>query len=327
MPKNSPSSRLSAWIVLAMLGMVAVPAAITLHSVRDAAVSQVSGANPTPHGYTWSLLLFAVPIVVIAGWFLPSEGIRISQRAFWRTIWILVPFGFALDFFFAHLFFVFPNKEATIGIVAPAIGGGVPVEEYIFYFTGFVAVLLIYVWLSDYWLSAYNVPDYPGEAKGLYRLLEFHPASLFVGLVLIGAAILYKKLRSPWPVGFPGYLTVLVIGGMVPSMSFFPTARRFINWRAFSLTIFIILFISMFWEATLAVPYGWWGYQQREMMGLFIGAWAGLPIEAVAVWIAVTFGTTIVFEIVKAWQASGKTARHAFLGQPAIDTTQIDTTQ
>ena len=41
-------------------------------------------------------------------------------------------------------------------------------------------------------------------------------------------------------------------------------------------------------EATLAVPYGWWDYQQKQMMGLFIGAWAGLPIEAVVVWIAVT---------------------------------------
>ena len=55
------------------------------------------------------------------------------------------------------------------------------------------------------------------------------------------------------------------------------------------------LLISMFWEATLAVPYGWWGYQQKQMLGLSIGAWAGLPIEAVTVWIAVTYGTTMVF--------------------------------
>jgi len=49
-----------------------------------------------------------------------------------------------------------------------------------------------------------------------------------------------------------------------------------------------------------------------------IGAWTGLPIEAVTVWIAVTHGTIIVFEIVKIWQASGKSARHAFLGKPAL---------
>jgi len=141
-----------------------------------------------------------------------------------------------------------------------------------------------------------------------------------VAVALIAAAILYKKLRSPFPEGFPGYFTVLIIGGMVPSAGLFPTVRRFINWRAFSLTLFMILLISMFWEATLAVPYGWWGYQQREMLGLFIGAWAGLPIEAVSVWIAVTYGTVIVYETAKLWQASGTSARRAFLGSTKSNT-------
>ena len=297
-----------------MLVMVAVPAGITLHTVRAPAIVQMTSTNPTPHGYSWSLLLFMVPIVVIGWWFLPSEGIRISQRAFWRTIWILVPCGFALDFFFASHFFLFPNTQATMGIRAPALGGGVPIEEYIFYFTGFVATLLLYVGLDEYWLAAYTVPNYDGEPNQVQRLLTIHPSSLGVGLLLIVAAVLYKKLRSPYPEGFPGYFTVLVIGGMIPSATFFPAARRFINWRALSLTIFMLLVISMFWEATLAVPYGWWGYQQKQMMGLFIGAWAGLPVEAVVVWIAVAYATTIVYEVVKAWQASGKDAKHAFLG-------------
>jgi len=34
----------------------------------------------------------------------------------------------------------------------------------------------------------------------------------------------------------------------------------------------------------------------------------------VFVWIAVTWATVIVYEIVKRWKASGKPARHAFLG-------------
>ena len=56
------------------------------------------------------------------------------------------------------------------------------------------------------------------------------------------------------------------------------------------------------------------GYQPKQMMGPRIGAWAGLPIEAVCVWIAVTYATVIVFEIVKLWQASEKPAKDAFLG-------------
>ncbi len=301
---------------MAMFAMIAVPVGVTLHTVKTAAIAQIPSTNPTPHGYTWSLLLFLVPIVVIGWWFLPSEGIEIPQRAFWRTIWILAPLGFGLDFFLAHRFFIFPNTGATMGIGAPALGGLVPLEEYIFYFTGFVAILLIYIWLDEYWLAAYNVPDYAGEAQPIPRLLKLHPSSLVIGIALLALTILYKKFRSPSPDGFPGYLTVLVVGGLIPSASFFPAARRFINWRAFSLTVFMILLISMFWEATLAVPYGWWGYQQKQMMGLFIGAWAGLPIEAVVVWIAVTYGTVIVYEIVKIWQASGKTAKRAFLGKP-----------
>lgn len=298
-----------------MLVMVAVPAGITLHAVRAPAIVQMTSTNPTPYGYSWRLLLFVVPIVVIGWWFLPSEGIRISQRAFWRTIWVLVPCGFALDFFFASRFFLFPNTQATMRISAPALGGGVPIEEYIFYFTGFVATLLLYVWLDEYWLQACAVPDYDGQPNQVQRLLTIHPSSLIVGLLLIVAAILYKKLRSPYPEGFPGYFTVLVLGGMIPSATFFPAARQFINWRALSPTIFMLLLISMFWEATLAVPYGWWGYQQKQMMGLFIGAWAGLPVEAVVVWIAVAYATTIVYEVVKAWQASGKDAKNAFLGK------------
>jgi len=38
-------------------------------------------------------------------------------------------------------------------------------------------------------------------------------------------------------------------------------------------------------------------------------------IEAVCVWIAVASGTVIVFETFKLWQASGRAAKHAFLGR------------
>jgi hypothetical protein len=312
---RDPSTRLSAWLVAAMLAMVAVPAAITLFAVRSPGTLQVSASNPTPHGYTWSLLLFIVPIVVIGFWFVPAEGVEIPRRAFCWTIGILVPLGFGLDFFFARWFFVFPNTGATLKIGAPALGAPVPIEEYIFYFTGFLCVLLTYVWLDEFWLAAYNVVDYAGESKKISRLLQFHPTSAFVGAILIAMAVVYKKMFSPVPAGFPGYFTFLVLGAFIPAASFFPTARPFINWRAFSLTLFILVLVSLLWEATLAVPYQWWGFRPAQMTGLFIGAWAGLPIEEVGVWIAVSYATVIVFEVFKLWQASGKRAKHAFLGR------------
>src|SRR5436305_938230 len=111
-PGSSPNPNVSAGIVVAMLALVAIPAAITLHSIRSAGTLQMTSPNPTPYGYTWSLMLFIVPIVVIAFWFLPREAVKVPKKAFWWTIGILVPVGFALDFFFARWFFVFPNPDA-----------------------------------------------------------------------------------------------------------------------------------------------------------------------------------------------------------------------
>jgi hypothetical protein len=311
-----PSPAVCAWIVIAMLAMIVIPAAITLQTVHHPAPPIPVDQNSTPHGYTFSLLLFIVPTVFIAGWFLPSEGLHIPKRAFYWTLAILVPLGFLLDFFFAQWFFDYANVGATLGWRAPALGRPVPVEEYVFYFTGFLAVLLLYIWLGEFWLAAYNVLDYPREAKQVRRLLQFHPTSLLLAVVLIAAAWYYKKhLALPEDqAGFPGYFTFLVAVAFFPSMSFFPVARRFINWRALSLTLFFMLLVSLLWEATLAVPYNWWNFQHRQMMGIFIGAWSNLPIEEVCLWVAVTYATAIIFEVVKAWLASERPVRDAFMG-------------
>jgi hypothetical protein len=104
-----PSPRLSAWIVVVMLAMVSVPAAVTLMTVRSPVILQMTSSNPTPYGYTWSLLLFLVPIMVIAFGFLPRKEAEFPRKAFWWTIGVLVPLGFATDFFFASRFFIFSN--------------------------------------------------------------------------------------------------------------------------------------------------------------------------------------------------------------------------
>src|ERR1700689_626535 len=188
-----PSPAICAGIVIAMLAMIVIPAALTLHMVHSPARLVPTSENPTPHGYTWSLLLFILPSAAIALWFLPNEGLKIPQRAFGWTLAILVPLGFLLDFIFAQWFFCYPNVGAVLGKGAPALGKPVPVEEYVFYLTGFLAVLLLYVWLGEFWLAAYNVPDYPAEARKVRRLLQFHPTSLIIAVVLIGAAWFYKK--------------------------------------------------------------------------------------------------------------------------------------
>jgi len=317
LPKILPSSRLAFWYLLAMIAMVAAPVAITLCTVKLVAfrpLAEIIAQNPSPHGYTTSLLIFVVPIVLIAFWFLPNDRVRISRRAFWWTIGILFPLGVLLDFFFARYFFCFPNRNAVLGILAPASGKPVPVEEYLFYLTGFLAVLLFYIWLDGYWLHAYSVPEQDLRRTTFRRLLGFHLDSLILAIIFLGTAIVYKDFAPTRTPGFPGYLTFLVLGSLLPSVALFPKAKNVINWRALSLTLFIVVLASLQWEATLAVPYGWWNYQRTAMVGIYIRAWDNLPVEAVFVWIAVTYMTVIVYEVVRCWQASGKSARHAFLG-------------
>jgi hypothetical protein len=330
-PPDPGSPRSSSLIVAVILGMIAIPAALTLSRVRVPSVVDVSVPNPSPYGYTVSLLLFIVPILAIGGWLVPREGVTISKKSFIRTIAILFPMGLVLDFFFAHLFLKFPNPSATLRIPAPALGdngpghifigspghvivGSVPIEEYVFYLTGFVLILLLYIWLDEYWLAEYSIPNDASERINFQRLLRFHPQSLVLGIALILAAILCRHYLLPKTPGFPGYFTFLVVAALGPSTALFHAALPVINWRAFSLTLFIVLLTSLLWEATLGVPYGWWGFQPTQMIGVFITAWDYLPIEEIVVWIAVVYSTTIVYEIIRRWKASGRNARHAFLG-------------
>ena len=308
------SEETASQVVLAIAAVLVIPAALALHSVSHPGVLRIDSENPTPLGYTISLLLFIVPIVALALWFSARRDLQFPKQAFWRTIAILAPLGFLLDLLFGNAFFVFSNQRATLGIGVPAIGGPLPVEEFVFYLTGFIIVLLSYLWCDEYWLRAYNVPDYAAAARGIPRIMRFHFPSVIIGVALIGAAVIYKKIFSGSPEGFPWYFTYLALASLIPSAGFFRTAQPFINWRAFSFTFFLLLLISLLWEATLALPYGWWGYRENAMLGLSIGAWSNLPIEAVLVWMAASFTTVIVYEVIKIWKALGTPALEAFFG-------------
>jgi hypothetical protein len=315
-PSDRPRSGNAARVVLAMIAMVVVPATLTLRTVRTPRPPVDLSLDPTPLGYTWSLLLYLVPLLVLAVWFLRNPRYTFQKKAFWITIAILVPLGVALDLLFGTMFFTFENRGAILGIEVPAVGGRIPVEEFVFYVSGFTLVLLLYVWCDEFWVGAYNVPDYAGEAAKAERLLRFDPFSLVVGVVLLAAAVAYKKLLAEDREGFPLYFAYIVAAAVIPSAAFYRSARPFINWRAFSITFFLMLLVSLLWEATLAIPYGWWGYNARMMTGIFLDAWTGLPLEAVVVWLAVTYTTVITFEVIKLYKASGKKMKEAFLGRP-----------
>jgi hypothetical protein len=301
-------------VVFLILGLIALPAALTLNTVRSPGSLQIDAANPTPLGYTVSLVIFLAPAAALAWWFHRRPDLAFARRAFWWTIAVLLPLGFGLDLLFGNTFFVFPNEMSVLGVDVPALGGPIPAEEFAFYVSGFMVVLLAYIWADEYWMSAYNVPDYRHAARGIPRIVGFHWPSLALGLALLGLAAFYKKVLATSPEGFPWYAGYLICASIVPSIGFFRTAQPFVNWRAFSFTCLFILLVSLLWEATLGVPYGWWGYRPRAMMGFSIGAWSGLPLEAVGVWLAVTYTTVICFEVVKISIAMDRRALSAFFG-------------
>lgn len=327
---SSPNARAFRTFV-AIAGSLVLAVYWTLVSVREPLASAVGG-DPSPYGYTRSLALFLVPLAALGWWFWRHPELSYPRRAFWRSALLLAALGIALDLLFANTFFVFPNHNATLGecvdsggqplpwsaaslLCIPARGGVVPVEEFVFYVSGFMVVLMAYIWADEYWLARYNVPDYTEASRGVERIVRFHPAALALGAGLVALSfILRAVLGSEIDGGFPGYACYLIAAAVVPSAGLFRTARDFINWRAFNFTFFSILLVSLIWEVTLALPYGWWGYDPRWMIGGFITAWFGLPIEAVFVWLAVTFATVIVYETIKIWLASGRSARRAFFG-------------
>src|SRR5881227_459689 len=200
----------SFYVVFAIAASLIVPAAIALRTIVHPAILQATSDNPTPLGYTWSLALFIIPIGVLAWWFGCRSDLKFPRKAFWRTIAVLAPLGFALDLLFGNAFFIFANKAATLGCDLPALGGAIPIEEFIFYLAGFMLVLLSYIWCDEYWMAAYNVPDYAVAAKGIPRIVRVHFASVVVGILLIAAAIVYRRFLSGALEDFPWYFVYLV---------------------------------------------------------------------------------------------------------------------
>jgi hypothetical protein len=170
---SSRNAHQSFQVVFVIAAVLVVPATIALRKVAHPSVLQVSSDNPTPLGYTWSLLLFIVPIVALAWWFACRPDLQFPRKAFWRTIAVLAPLGFVLDLLFGNTFFTFPNKHATLGIGVHAVGGAIPIEEFVFYLTGFMLVLLSYIWCSRHFITrVYHVSA---------------PKSFFIRLVIVPA--------------------------------------------------------------------------------------------------------------------------------------------
>ncbi len=311
--------------VLLLLACLIAPAALTFLSIEHPGhlVFPPGVHDPTPLGYTWSLLLFAVPDLVL-GYFLwrhPNAGVEF--KAFLETTLVVFVVGCGIDFLLSYEWFDFPNQGAVLGLRLPAFSWSrgwvwvpavLPIEEFGFYSLGSVFMMGLYAWGDVSWFGRYRCDEHAAHFERHGKVVRFHAGSAAWGLGLIAAAILYKKLwGGP---GFPGYLCFLIVIGVLPPLFTLKTVTPLINWQAFSFMYCVLLLFSVIWEATLGVPYDWWNYRHEQMLGIYIGPWRELPIEAVLMWLVAAWAVVIFYEMFRLIRYSGRSWRAALFGAP-----------
>jgi len=93
------------WVVVGLMLMLGLPAWLTLRTVQSPRLLVLEDANPTPYGYTWSLLLFIIPVLAIGWKVLSLRESAAEKKAFWLTVALLIPVGCGLDVLFGMSFF------------------------------------------------------------------------------------------------------------------------------------------------------------------------------------------------------------------------------
>src|SRR6266581_9399609 len=68
-------------VIFVMLGLVVLPAALTLQTVHHPGRLEITSANPTPLGYPISLSLFVVPVSALLWWLCRRRDLGLQRRA------------------------------------------------------------------------------------------------------------------------------------------------------------------------------------------------------------------------------------------------------
>lgn len=318
------------WLV--MLGLIAaivVPAYFALDSVVEPLAIPNHRPDISPRGYTWSLLLWVVPIFFVL--------ISFRRKIFARTkiqLWgalittgLLMVLSITLEVLLGLRFYTFGNPEATLGWNIPVLGGRIPFEEFAFYILGYIAILLFYIWCDEIWLAKYNPIDYEQHIRRMLRgqrdedltTIQKYIRSINHRLMIVSIAVALTlagvlSSTSHWP----QYLVFLFAASTFPVIAFIQVAHPFINWRAFSLVFFASLLVSLLWESTLGIPYRWWGYNDAYMLStLKARPWSNLPAEAYLVWILAPFTIVAVYETAKVWRAARVVLESLLIGDAA----------
>lgn len=266
--------------------------------------------------YAVSLLFWIVPIVLL----LPRFVMRTkrgdpARRAMLITAIYITVAGSILDFVFGARILQFYEHGQYLWRI-PAIGPNawIPVEEILFYVLGGIGIVLAYFWADDFWLARYQVT---AAVPPQNRIFVLSPPTVITGVVLLVAGFIAARIING-AFRCPEYFIFLVIAAFVPASALYRSVGELVNWRAFSWTALWVLLTSAIWEVTLALPKKWWGYRDEAMLGEYIDAWQlrewKYPIEALLVWLVVTFSCVLTFEAVKAYHSDPRRPRERLFG-------------
>jgi len=310
-PELAPAPRPGyARIIVIMVAVFVSMIAISVLSIRVAPQNVPVFRNASPYGYTWSLSLSLLPLAVLLGWFRRVRKQHCTEwRAFRQTaVVVFVAWG-TLDILLASSFFRFPNPAATLGVNIPGLHfhplgwkWDVPIEELIFYLTTVLVMVLIYIWSSSVWFTPLEEARYREEGRRIKRVMQFKGwwVQILYATSLFLAVWAYKRFGwHPYNRGFPMYAFFLIMGVLTPNLIIWQAVRRFVNQRALVFTMLTVILVSLLWEVTLGIPYGWWGYRMNAMMGLTIRPWFDLPVEAAFLWVVAGWGNVTLYELLK----------------------------
>jgi len=258
--------------------------------------------------YFNSLVFWIVPIAALLPRFLglTHAGSRRRRALGWATAQLVIV-GILLDFVFGHKILVFDTRPGAYVALLPAVGMRIPLEEVLFYLLGPPAILLVYFWCDEFWLSAYNHQDRRLTMSRDHPLLKISWRMVSIGVAVVAGGVVFKVWRTGGREWLPYYFTYLVAVGFVPAAYAYEATKQLVNWRALSLTVLYVLATSIIWEVTLAFPRFWWGYQPSVLLGAFVLPWTivperPFPIEAALVWLAAPFSSVFTYELIKAYQ-------------------------
>jgi len=273
--------------------------------------------------YFKSLFFWLVPVALLLPrlYHVTDAGGR-RRRAFWYTVAFIFLAGCFLDFILGQWILSF-DAAPGVYIWRFPFGQRIPIEEVFFYFLGGMAILLVYIWADEYWMLKYNVRQrrWNDEIFGEdYKLVRLSVAAMLIAIAMIafGMIVKWRLNHDAWPP--PYYYTFLVLTALVPAILIYRGVAGVVNWRALSFTCLYVLVTSCIWEVTLGIARSWWWYQSPPaVMGWYIPAFGHpperpYPMEALIVWLVVSFDTILAFEFIKGVLHDRRSVRATLFG-------------